>query len=120
MAITGVALEMAPHRILEQVGVDLGLSTTEIAAALATNPRTLDRWRSQTTYPQRESRRRLAALLALDHHLRETFRTPEAIREWVHRPSLFLGGLTPADAVRVGRFDRVETALEALDSGVFI
>jgi ribosome-binding protein aMBF1 (putative translation factor) len=120
MAITNEALEMAPHRIVEQVGANLGLSTTELAAALATNPRTLERWRSRATYPQRETRRRLADLLALDRHLREMFRTTEAIQEWLHQPSRYLGGLTPADAVRVGRFDRVEAALEALDSGVFI
>ncbi len=32
----------------------------------------------------------------------------------------YLGGLTPAEAVRVGRTDRAEAALEALDSGVFV
>ena len=32
----------------------------------------------------------------------------------------YLGGLTPSDAIQVGRFDRVEAALEALDSGVFV
>ena len=32
----------------------------------------------------------------------------------------YLGGMTPADAVRAGRIDRVEAALEAFDSGVFL
>ena len=48
------------------------------------------------------------------------FTTPEAARAWLHGSSRYLGGLTPAEAIRVGRFDRVEAALEALDSGVFV
>jgi ribosome-binding protein aMBF1 (putative translation factor) len=117
---TSAPLEVAPHRIVDQVCADFGLSDADIARALEANPRTVDRWRTGETYPQRETRQRLHELLELDRHLRETFDTPEAIKRWLHESSRYLGGLTPADAVRVGRFDRVEAALEALDSGVFL
>jgi transcriptional regulator with XRE-family HTH domain len=120
VAVESQMLHMAPHRIVEQVCGDLGLSTSDLARALGTSTRTLERWRSGETYPQHDMRRRLAALLELDRRLRETFRTPEAIHAWVHQPSRYLGGLTPADAIRVGRFDRVEADLEGLDSGVFL
>jgi len=112
-------LELAPYRIVEQVSADLNLPIDQLARALDADPRTVDRWRSGT-YPQRETRQRLLDLQTVHHHLRETFATLEALREWVHSPSRYLGGLTPADAMRVGRFDRVEAALEALDSGVFV
>jgi hypothetical protein len=59
-------------------------------------------------------------LLGLDARLRETFDSAEAIRGWLNAENRYLGGLTPAEAVRAGRVDRVEAALEALDSGVFI
>jgi len=31
-----------------------------------------------------------------------------------------LGGLTPLQAIRAGRPDRVEAALEAIDAGIFL
>lgn len=58
-------------------------------------------------------------LRRLANQWRETFTTEEAARRWLHAPSLYyLGGLTPADALRVGRIDRAAAGLEALDSGV--
>lgn len=113
-------LETTPARAVEQLLEDLGLSRREMAEALDATPRTLERWRSGGTYPQVETRRRLAALLALDDRLKDTFAEREAVRAWITTPSRYLGGLTPAEAVRVGRVDRVEAALEALDSGVFL
>lgn len=114
------ALNVTPKQALEQLERDLGLSTQELAGALDASPRSLERWRTSGTHPQRETRQRLAALIALDHRLRESFKNPRAIRSWLHTPNRYLGGITPAEAVRVGRVDRVEAALEALDSGVFL
>jgi uncharacterized protein (DUF2384 family) len=111
---------MAPLRAVEQLESELGLSTEDLASALRTHPRTVERWRSGQTFPQHAARRRLAELLHVQHRLRETFTGPETARQWLHQPNRYLGGLTPADALRVGRFDRVEAALEALDSGVFV
>jgi hypothetical protein len=105
---------------VEQWEIDLGLSNDDIARALNTNVRTILRWRAGQTFPQQAARRRLAALLSLHHRLRDTFTTPEAAREWLYSGNCYLGSLIPAEAVRVGRFDRVEAALEALDSGVFV
>ena len=113
-------LEMVPGRIIDQVEDELGLTDRDVALAVGVNLRTMERWRAGETYPQRDARQRLAALLALRHHLRETFSTAEAIRVWTHTDSRYLGGFSPADALRVGRIERVEAALEALDSGAFV
>jgi transcriptional regulator with XRE-family HTH domain len=113
-------VEVAPGRAVEQLMGDLGLSKKELADALDATPRTLERWRAGGTYPQRDTRRRLAELVELDRHLQETFDDREAVRRWLSSPSRYLGGLRPVEAVRVGRVDRVEAALEALDSGVFV
>ena len=59
---------------------DMGLSTKELADALETTPRTLERWRSGETYPRRDTRRRLAALVELDRYLRDTFEDRGAAR----------------------------------------
>lgn len=112
--------QLTPEQLVVRLSRDLGFSTATLAQATGTSPRTVERWRSGETLPQRDARRRLAALLALDARLRETFDSPEAIRSWLNAENRYLGGLTPAEAVQVGRLDRVEAALEALDSGIFI
>ena len=113
-------LQLTPDQAVLRLSRDLGLTTATLAQATGTSERTVERWRSGETLPQRDARRRLADLLALDRRLHETFDSPVAIRAWLNAESRYLGGLTPAEAVRVGRFDRVEAALEALDSGVFV
>jgi hypothetical protein len=120
MSSAELTFEMPPFRAVEQLERDFDLTIADLARALDASPRTIERWRTQGTYPQRDTRLRLSALLALDRRLRDTFNNPQAIRVWLHAPSRYLGGLTPADAIRVGRVDRVEAALEALDSGVFL
>jgi hypothetical protein len=45
---------------------------------------------------------------------------PESRRAWLRSDNPYLGGLTPLEVLRAGRTDRVEAALEALDSGMFV
>lgn len=115
-----VLLEMTPHQAIEQILSEFGLTPDDLARALKANLRSVERWRAGDTYPQHGARNRLAELVALHHHIRETFSTPGAARTWIHAQNRYLGGMTPADAIRVGRFDVVESALEALDSGMFL
>ena len=113
-------IESALVSLLEQLRDGLDLSRDDLARALDAHPRTVDRWLAGDALPQHDARRRLYVLLDLQRHLDDTFRNAEARRAWLHAESAYLGGLTPADALRVGRPDRVEAALEALDSGVFV
>ncbi len=113
-------LEVAPHLAIQRLGEELGLSSKDLAAALDVDRRTLERWLSSETYPRRATRRRLAVLLHLDERLHETFTGLEGAREWLHGPNRYLGGMRPIEAVRAGRFDRVEAALEGIDSGIFV
>lgn len=110
----------AARRAIETLEAGLGLSRSELTAALGTSARTVERWRTGQTYPRHEARERLADLIAIEEHLGETFGNPEAGRAWLRSGNPFLGGLTPPEALRAGRADRVEAALEALDSGVFV
>ena len=111
---------MTPAQAIGLLEVDLGLSMKDLEAALDAEARTIGRWVSEQSYPQRESRRRLAALIALHRHLSELFTTMEAARDWLRDPSRYLAGLTPLDALRVGRVDRAEDALLALESGIHL
>src|SRR3954454_12230198 len=107
-------LAITPQQAITQLEQVFGLSDGELADALAASPRTLARWRPNSTYPQHEARERLARLVALGDRLQEAFRTPEAVRLWLQTESRYLGGFRPVDAIRLGRFDRVDAALQAL------
>lgn len=111
-------LEMTPRQALDALRKATGLSDEELADALGTSQRTLQRWHSGAAHPQQLARQRLAALLRLQDRVSETFEGRDAVKRWFHSESRYLGGLTPAEAIRVGRLDRAEAALEAVDSGI--
>src|SRR3989442_291514 len=96
------ALEMTPRQVVDTLEVELGIPEEQLARALNTNRRTLQRWRVGTAYPQHSARSRLVALLQLQQRVRETFKSTDASRRWFHAPSPYLGGITPAEAIRVG------------------
>jgi len=118
--VASALLEVTPRQALDALQKGMGLSDEELADALGTSHRTLQRWRAGTAYPQQLARQRLAELLRLEERVRETFEGPDAVQRWARSQSRYLGGITPAEAIRVGRLDRAEAALEALDSGVFL
>ena len=120
MAAPAPGLGMTPAQAISLLEVDLGLSTKELQAILDAEPRTIGRWVAKLSYPQRESRRRLAALIALHRYLSETFTTMEAARDWLRDPNRYLSGLTPLEVLRAGRVDRAEDALLALESGIYL
>lgn len=120
MNASAAVLEMTPRQALDALEKGLGIPEEDLAQALNSNRRTLQRWRAGTVHPQQLARQRLAELLRLQQRVRETFEGRDAAHRWVHTQSRYLGGITPAEAIRVGRLDRAEAALEALDSGVFL
>jgi transcriptional regulator with XRE-family HTH domain len=111
---------MTPREALDALEKSLGIREEELAQALNSNRRTLRRWRAGVAHPQLLARQRLAELLRLQERVRRTFGGRGAVRRWFHSESRYLGGITPAEAIRVGQTDKVEAALEALDSGVFL
>lgn len=119
-ALSAALVERTPRQALDTLEKGLGFSEDELAQALGTSRRTLQRWRMGTAYPQQAMRQRLGELLQLYERVRDTFEGPDAPRRWLRNPSRYMGGLTPVEAIRVGRLDRVTAALEALDSGVFL
>jgi uncharacterized protein (DUF2384 family) len=102
---------------LRQLQGDLGLDERGLALALGVDRRTLARWTSGDNYPQREARKRLQALVELHHALLLMWNHMDDARAWLHRPSPFLGQTEPIELIRAGRYDRVEAALEAINSG---
>jgi transcriptional regulator with XRE-family HTH domain len=110
----------ALRTVLEQLEQGFKLERHDLASTIGVTPRTLERWHSEEAYPQRDARRRLADLIELDRHLQETFTTRDAVHGWLLDDNRYLGGIKPVEALKIGRYDRVEAALEALDSGIFL
>ena len=108
------------HAALTTLEEDLGLTSDALAGALAVDPRTVQRWIAGESLPQHAGRARIDALIGLRDRLHATFTTAEAVHAWMQADNRYLGGLRPADAIRAGRLDVVDGALEALDSGIFV
>ncbi len=102
--------------LLESLSID----RSTLALAIDVNDRTVDRWLADEGYPQKEARKRLEALEDLKDNLYRTFKSEEGVHLWMYTDSRYLGGLTPIDALRAGRIDRVTAALIALDYGAFV
>jgi DNA-binding transcriptional regulator YiaG len=58
-------LERTPRQALEALEEGMGLSEDELAQALGTRRRTVQRWRTGMAYPQQAARQRLVELLNL-------------------------------------------------------
>ena len=113
-------LDMMPGPAIEALQRDLGLTLDDLALALRVEARTIQRWRTQGTYPQRERRDRLATLLRLRQSLLDFFQTTEDVRAWLNEPQRYLGWMTPSEALRAGRPDRAEAALEVIREGMVV
>lgn len=122
----GTALQLAPGQVLNLLIHDLGLEEKDLRVIFDAEQRSIEKWISGETIPQKETRRRLNQLAALHAHLGETFRSYEGARLWMRSPITYLSGLTPLQVLRAGdspqfaSVELVEAALEALDSGVFL
>lgn len=107
------------RRLVERLEEDLGISTAELADATGVSLGTVERWKGGAL-PQGEALTRLSALVQIQNRLDETFSTTEAARSWLWRPNEYLKGGLPIDAIRAGRPQRVDNALEVINSGVYL
>jgi hypothetical protein len=99
---------------------DLGVPIETLALALDVDRRTVERWRANQNVPQGRTRQRLGDLVALRDRLMQMFGTGEAARDWLLSRSRYLGGFTPAEALKAGRLDRVHADLDGLAAGVYL
>lgn len=105
---------------LDALEAAFGITDAQLAQIVGTDRRTVRRWRANETFPQHDSRERLAALANLALRLEESFHTPAGARRWLQAESGYFGGLRPIDALLSGRVDRATAALNALDAGIFV
>ena len=96
----------------------LGLTYRQLATALGADESTLHRWRAGDNEPSPAFVTRLEALDDLVRELERTFRTNDAARDWMNRPSPVLGERRPIDLLIDGRVERLTGTLLALNSGM--
>ena len=120
MTTVHTLLEISPRQALESLRKGFGLSDDDVAGALGTTARTLKRWKVNAAYPQQAARHKLARLLQLQERVQEAFEGDDAAQRWAQGASRYLGGITPAEAIRAGRIDRAEAALDAFDAGIYL
>jgi transcriptional regulator with XRE-family HTH domain len=105
--------------VVDRLERDLALPVETLAAALDVDRRTIQRWRNNESVPQGKTRERLGELLALRDRLLEVMGSREAIHGWLQAESRYLGGFTPAEALKAGRIDRVAADLDGLIGGIY-
>lgn len=105
---------------ISQLQDDLDVETHDIAGALDTTPRTVERWLREGIIPQRTARQRLDLLFDLRVDLYRSLERGRLVRQWWHSDSRYLGMVKPVEALRAGRIDRVKAALLAMDEGAFV
>lgn len=118
--MSAFVLDTTMKSVVNHLRDGLALDSQGLADVLGVTPRTVERWQEDQAIPQRATRKRIGQLLEIEQELNELFSDQKAIRTWLHADNRYLGGIKPVEALRVGRYDRVQAALEALGSGIFV
>lgn len=119
MAVPIRPLVKPARQVVEELRRDLALSDQELSAILAVPTTVLCSERIEERLEQQLAQPRLDQLVELRERLHETF-APEGAASWLRGDSRYLGGEKPIEALMIGRFDRVNAALGALDWGIFV
>ncbi len=96
----------------------LGLTQDEVASLVGASPRTISRWWSGATTPQRSKQKRLRELAYVAEEIAKVLE-PAAAREWLFSPSRQLDHDSPADRIARGDFRSVLALIDAIADGVF-
>lgn len=104
----------------------LGLTWEDVASALDTSTRSIQRWREHATAPSRESLDAIERLDELRFWLCKVFDVDaptegeEEMVEWLHTRLEDLRGKTPREALLAGRAEYLIEMLAGAHTGVFI
>jgi ribonuclease D len=105
--------------LMRDVQVGLGLTGAELAAILEVTPKAFGAL-GTAGLPKEKQIQTLERLNLLLGQLRDTFTNAAAISNWMHNPVRYLGNRTPVEALKLQCFDTVDSAVIALQEGVYI
>lgn len=95
------------------------VDTADVARVSATNPRSVARWKAQSTSPRRDAEERILELKAVVDLARRVMRD-SAARLWLRSPNPDLGYEKPLDLIATGQYQRVIGLLLALAEGITV
>ena len=93
-----------------------GLTAGEIGGITQVSERSVHNWASGKSRPEGESRDRLLELKYVIEGLGEIYED-EGIEIWLHSRQRSLGGRSPLELLRAGRFDEVLEAVDRVAGG---
>jgi len=93
-----------------------GLTVGEIGGITRVSERSVQNWAAGKTKPESESRDRLLELKYVIEGLAEVYEN-EGIEIWLHSRQRILGGRSPLELLREGRFEEVLEAVDRLAGG---
>jgi hypothetical protein len=93
-----------------------GLTVGEIGGITGVSERSVQNWAAGKSRPEGDSRDRLPELKYVIEGLSDVYED-EGIEIWLHSRQRVLGGRSPLDLLREGRFDVVLDAVDRLAGG---
>lgn len=114
-----IVREGLPARVLDALAGNLGLTRTELGAALGIAERTLARRRKEGVFTAEESAK-LLRLARVARRATEVFEKSEPAVDWLKRPNRALGNVRPLDLLDtdIGG-ENVLDVLGRIEHGVF-
>lgn len=106
-----------PKTILKHCAL-LGLDAELLAACLAVNPKTIQRWKEGGAQPNEGGLRALEKLETI-YQLAARLLKKDALKSWFQAPNETLGGERPTDLLNRGELDQVRNVLGMLEWGIF-
>lgn len=108
---------MAVTSVLDQLLSGEVVDSTDVARALGTAPKSVNRWSAQKSSPRRNSEEKLLELKAVVDVLR-TVLSDEAARLWLRSPNADLDWQKPLDVLASGGYRSVIGVILAMAEGV--
>lgn len=103
-----------------KVALNMGqLSLAELGGIVEADQRTVTRWLTGESVPQRLSRKTLLELAYVAEELAAVLRLEDR-NIWIHSPNRLLGHDSPADRIREGDYRSVLALIDALADGIAV
>ena len=104
---------------VRSVSENLALTQEELGDLLNTSQRTVSRWATGESAPQRAPKQRLLELVYISDQVRRVMKSEDA-NLWLFSPNRLLDGETPADLIKRREFRRVLALIDALAEGIVV
>ncbi len=104
---------------LERSSAPLELDAADLARALDTNTKTVQRWFRHSVSPRRRLHERILETVVVLNRLRDVL-VDDSARDWLLTPVPMLDYEKPIDLLQSGEYRKVLDVIDGIDEGVFL